>query len=285
MLWVFFLEGTRGRLWHLSTSPPTPLLPPAWESFLPTGLKPGWGPLAPSRVPVGAAAGGLGQGECRGSGILTGLQGLPPPREHSQGQGTCGGQAFEGQHTLALLPAGNSSTSHTLSSAGVVLVDGVGAVDHGNHGATASLRLEKTSEVTKSNHQPSSTTLVTTTPVPQCHIHTPVKPLKDGNSTTALGRPFHAEIFHNIHPEPPLVQPEAISSHLSLVIWEKRPNPYPGYNFLSGKCVLKESGKTTCLRKFSPSFFPNHCSLITQPQIKPRAQIKLSPQTKPNLEI
>lgn len=36
---------------------------------------------------------------------LTGLQGLPPPGQHTQGQRACGGQALQRQHALALLSA------------------------------------------------------------------------------------------------------------------------------------------------------------------------------------
>ncbi len=49
-----------------------------------------------------------------------------------------------------------------------------------------SLRLEKTSEVIQSNHQPIPAML--TNYVPQCHIHSFLNSCRDGNST-ASGQP------------------------------------------------------------------------------------------------
>lgn len=60
-----------------------------------------------------------------------------------------------------------------------------------NHTITDSLSLEKTSKIRKFNHQSSTTSMFTTKPCPQCHIHRFFfNTSRDGDSTTALGSLF-----------------------------------------------------------------------------------------------
>lgn len=136
-----------------------------WESFLPTG----WGPLAPSRLPGGAAPGGFGAGGVQGAqGYSPVCRVCLPPESTPRGRVPVGVRPLR-VSTLSLSSLqGNSSTSYTLRIVLVVLVQErlVGVMDHGNHGARGSLKIGKTSKVTKSNHQPSNTIMFITACVP-----------------------------------------------------------------------------------------------------------------------
>ena len=81
---------------------------------------------------------------------------------------------------------------------------------------TESLRLEKTSEIIKSNRHPNTPHLLNH--VPKCHIYVVFEPLQGWGLHHCPGQPgltpdhsFREEIFPNIQSEPPLMQLEAIS--------------------------------------------------------------------------
>ena len=80
---------------------------------------------------------------------------------------------------------------------------------------TESLRLERTSKITKSNHPPPRLL----NHVPKCHVYTVFEPLQGWGAHHCPGQPgpvlhnsFGEEIFPDIRSEPPLVQLEAVSS-------------------------------------------------------------------------
>lgn len=81
-----------------------------WESFLPTG----WGPLAPSRLPGGAAPGGFGAGGVQGAqGYSPVCRVCLPPESTPRGRVPVGVRPLR-VSTLSLSSLqGNSSTSYT----------------------------------------------------------------------------------------------------------------------------------------------------------------------------
>ena len=92
----------------------------------------------------------------------------------------------------------------------------------GNHRITESLRLEKTTEITQSSHQPNTTISLSVTST--CFLNTS----RGADSTNshlewaARSNAFRGEIFPNIQPQPPLAQLEAILSHPITITWEMR---------------------------------------------------------------
>jgi len=80
------------------------------------------------------------------------------------------------------------------------------------HGIIESLRLEKTSKISKPNHHPNTT--MTTEPcskVPRLHVF--LNTSSDGDSTTSLGSLFQCLTTLSVQKsKPPLMQLEAISS-------------------------------------------------------------------------
>jgi len=87
-------------------------------------------------------------------------------------------------------------------------------IESSNHRTTESLRLEKTSQITKSNHHPNTT--MPAEPCPQVpHLRT-FEYLQGWGLHHCPGQPcpmpdrsFSQDIFPNIQPKPPLTQPEA----------------------------------------------------------------------------
>jgi len=102
---------------------------------------------------------------------------------------------------------------------------------HAECWATESLRLEKTSKITKSNRQP-----IPTNHIPQCHIYMFLEHLPGwwhhhltGQSIPMPHHSFWQEVLPNIQPELPLAQLKTITPHpsklqppCSLELWQER---------------------------------------------------------------
>jgi len=95
-----------------------------------------------------------------------------------------------------------------------------------------SLRLEKTSKIIKSNHQPT-----TTTPVKLCpevpHLQGWGLPHCPGQPVPMSDHSSSKEIFLNIQSKPPLMQLEAISSRPIARLLGRRDRHPPHYSLLS----------------------------------------------------